>query len=151
MNYLRQSQLGRPLCLAAEGGTSGKNSTTDQRQIQATSGGAYSPTIGGDGQINTGTTIENNGFGDTIIGDFGAIDRAFLFGENVLTQVGKVLVGQMATHAATVTANTDFLKSQTALLAANTEGGSAAAQSKTMLYVVLGVLALVGVIFFFRR
>lgn len=139
-------------CHAAEGGTSGKNSTTDQRQVQTTSGGAQSPTIGSDGSINTGTAIDVSGWGATVnLTDQGAVDAAFNFGADVLGEVGKVLVGANATQAATVSANTDFLKAQTDLIASNSAGGATAQQNKTLLYVVgAAILAIVAIIFLRR-
>lgn len=150
MNYLRHNQLGRPLCLAAEGGTSGKNSTTDQRQVQATS--QQGPVVGSDGSINTGTAIDVSGWGATVnLTDQGAVNAAFDFGADVITEVGKVLAGANATQVATVSANTDFLKSQTDLLASNSAGGATAAQNKTTLYVVGAAILAIVVIIFLRR
>lgn len=143
------------LCLTAEGGTSGKNSSTDQRQLQATS--QEGPVVGGDGSINTGSQLI--GAGSTIQGsnldisvtDQGAIDRAFDFGEVVIAEAGKVLTGTAAQNAATVAANSASLAGLADIVSQNSAGGATASQNKTLTYVVLGALALVAAIFIFRR
>lgn len=124
--------------MAVEGKTSGKNTTTDQRQVQATSqsGSVFT----GDGPVNTGLNVQNSGAGDINLTDQGAVDAAFDFAKYVSNGAGQIL-------ADTVTANSDTLKSASDSVLAN----SGAGQDKTMLYIILAVLGLMGVIFFLKR
>jgi hypothetical protein len=157
MNYLRHNRLGVPYCLTAEGGTSGKNTSTDQRQIQLTTGttGANSPnqTATEGGAVNSGLSVSNTGFGSNTVNvtDQGAVERAFTFAESVTEQVGKVLAGNAATTTATVNANTDALKTYAGAIAGNTDTGAAANTNKTFLYLGIAAAALAALYFIFRR
>lgn len=134
----------------AEGGNSGRNSATDQRQIQATS--QEGPVVGGDGQINTGlnAALSGNFWGDVSIADPQVVDAAFQFGESVLNQVGGVLAGARDTVSSTVASNTAALKTYSDALAANTTTGAAANANKTILYLGAAALAVVALIFWKR-
>jgi hypothetical protein len=135
------------LAASAEGGTSGKNSTTDQRQLQATS--QEGPVVGGDGNINTGTSISTSGAVN--LTDQGAVESAFGFGAQVISEVGKVFANEAATQRDTVAANNAGLSTFASLISQNSAGGIAAQNNKTILYVVAAALAVVGLIIFLRR
>jgi hypothetical protein len=122
---------------------------TDQRQLQATAGGANSPVVGGDGTINTGTSLSSSG--SIAFSDQGAISSAFNFGTNVIAEVGKVFANEAATQRDTVAANTANLSGIASLVSSNSAGGMTASANKTILYVVGAALAVVGLIFFLRR
>lgn len=140
------------LCYSAEGGTSGKNSSTDQRQVQLTTGttGANSPNL---------TATEGSGIGNTQISagrdyittDFGTVNRAFSFAENIANDVGQIFVGQADANKATAQSNSDLLNNALDKFAASGSAGQASDSNKTMLYIIGGVLVLVGAIFYFRR
>lgn len=138
--------------MAAEGGTSGKNSSTDQRQIQLTTGttGANSPNL-------TATEGSKLGTADTTAGrdiyttDFGAVDRAFSFAEEISNGVGQIFAGQSDATKATVQGNTAFLNGVLDKFTEDSASGQASATNKTLMYVALGGLVLVGLIFFSKR
>ena len=133
--------------MAVERGTSGKNSETDQRQLQATS--QEGSVVGGDGNINEGTSISTQG--DVNLTDQGAVNSAFGFGANVVAEVGKVFANASANQKETVAANTAGLQSIAGLINANSAGGAAESQNKTVLYIAAAALAAVALIFIFRR
>jgi hypothetical protein len=135
------SPLGATRCHAAEGGTSGKNSSTDQRQIQATS--QEGPVLGGDGAINTGTSFDSGG-GNITLTDAGAIDAAFGFAE-------KITEGVFARDTANVQANNALLSGVVDRVTADGAGNIAAASNKTILYLAAGAAALVALFLFFKR
>jgi len=139
---------GPRLCLAAEGNTSGKNSSSDQRQLQATS--QEGPVVGGDGNINTGTSASTS-TGNVNITDQGAVASAFNFGGQVIAEVGKVFANEAATQRDTVAANSANLSGLASLVTQNSAGGIAAGNNKTILYVVGAALAVVAIIFYLRR
>jgi hypothetical protein len=130
------------LCLAAEGGTSGKNSSTDQRQLQATS--QEGPVIGGDGTINTGTSLSSTGSGNINLMDGGAIDAAFGFAEKLTKSV-------FENDAANVAANNALLAGVVDRATSGDAGIVAANSNKTILYLGLGAAALLGLLFFLKR
>lgn len=123
----------------AEGGTSGKNTSTDQKQIQATS--QEGQVIVSEGSVNTGLSI--GGAATFNVTDAGAIDRAFDFGE-------AVLLNQASTSAETVRGNNEFLAGITGLIASNSAGGATESQNKLTLYLGAGLLAIVALIFLKR-
>jgi hypothetical protein len=127
--------------MAAEGGTSGKNTSTQQDQIQATS--QSGPVVGHDGNINQGTSINHSGSGSVAITDGGAVDRAFDFGE-------AVVLGQSSYAAETLKANQTFLDGVASIIASNSAGGANEAQNKLLLYLGIGALAVFALLFFRR-
>lgn len=137
------------LCHSAEGGTSGKNSQTDQRQQQLTTGttGANSPnlTASEGGTANTGVQIAGN----ATFTDAGVIDRAFDFGDSIAGNLSKAYSESAAAGAATSKFNTDFLSSSLSALSAQTDAGQAANNNKTLM--ILGAGLLVLAFFIFRR
>lgn len=146
------SPLASTRCYAPEGGTTGKNSTTDQRQTQATS--QEGQVVGSDGAINSGYQLF--GAGSTITGanltltDANAVNKAFEFGSGLVEEVGKVLSGAASVTSSTVAANTAALKTYSDAIAAGAPAGVAESSNKTILYFGLGALALLAVVFFRR-
>jgi hypothetical protein len=135
------SPLGATRYHAAEGGTSGKNSSTDQRQIQATS--QEGPVLGGDGAINTGTSLDSGGGAINLL-DGGAVDAAFGFAEKLTKSV-------FENDAANVAANNALLAGVVDRATAGDAGIVAANSNKTILYLGLGAAALLGLFFFLKR
>ena len=133
--------------MAAEGGTSGKNSSTQQSSSQLTSNtsGSNSPTLAASdgGQVNSGSQLQVSG-GDVNFSDYGAIERAFDFGDKVAAGIGKVFVSQSDANAAQTSA-------AIAALGNSSTAGQSADSNKTILYVVAAALAVVGVLIFARR
>lgn len=137
----------------AEGGTSGKNSETDQRQIQLTTGttGENSPNLTATegGAVNTGTTVSVTGNVSTT--DLGAVEKAFQFGDSIAASLGKVYAASADAGASTQKANSDFLSGVLGSFSAQTDAGQSATSQKTLLYLGGGALALVALLFLMRK
>jgi hypothetical protein len=138
-------------CCHAEGSNNPRSSATDQRQTQLTTGttGANSPnaTATDGGYLNTGVNVQGN----VTATDLGAVDKAFQFGDTIAASLGKVYAQSSDAATTTQKANTDFLSGVLGSFTAQTDAGQAATSQKTLLYLGGAALALVAVIFLFRK
>ncbi len=136
-------------CNSAEGGTTGKNTSTDQRQSQNTTGttGNDSPNLTAQdgGSLNLGTQGSTQ-YGNVEFTDLGAVEKAFQFGEASLG----ILAGNSDKVIATQKSNTDFLNGVLGSFQATTNAGQSANNNKTLLYLGLGIAAFAAFIFLRR-